>query len=195
MKAVPPLPQRIGPPESWSPILVQGQQIRVYTPVEIVEVGKIVEEVEVNKALADWNPQRHNATDRVALGHGFNLLVVFGLGQQPQPVGGKFTTRGIEGAAIGSAQVSAEGVDGDNEGPSVRLELCEKWSKKRKESWLDFSQQNLKSVRLYIHVTISGLALLLWQWLYLQDRAHQVSGGTTNVLTKRVERLQICLLN
>lgn len=87
--------------------------------------------------------------------------MVLGLGQQPQPFGGKFTTRGIKGAAIGSAQVSAEGVDGDNEGPSVRLELCEKWTKKRKESRMDFSQQNLhhmvllKSVRLYIQVTIS----------------------------------------
>lgn len=71
------------------------------------------------------------ATDRVAVGHSFDLLVVLGLGQQPQPIGSKFTTGRIEGAAIGSAQVSAEGVDGYNEGPSVCLELCEESSRKR----------------------------------------------------------------
>lgn len=68
---------------------------------------------------------RHNATHRVVVGHGFDLLVVLGFGQEPQPFRGKFTTRRIEGAAIGSAQVSTKGVDGDDKGPSVRLELCE----------------------------------------------------------------------
>lgn len=66
---------------------------------------------------------RRDATHWVAVGHGFDLLVVLGLGQQSQPVRVKFAARWIESAPICSAEVGPEGVDCDDEGPSVRLKL------------------------------------------------------------------------
>ena len=86
-------------------------------------------------------------THRVEVGYSFDLLVVVSPGQLGQALRVQLATVRKELGPVLLGQLCAERVDGDDEGPAVRLKLEAKWTREDMYTYFIHTQDNISYIK------------------------------------------------